>query len=164
MLRVALCVLASVPVLFSLASGAAAMSRPCSWITADELGKALGTPVTQVEDRKNLMTEQPIGCRYHTGNVLKSAALDAYERSSAEDAQQYLTQLTQQAARLPGGNKNPITPVPGIGDEAAEVGHVLYVRKGAIVFSLAVFDGDQTTSPQSFAKAKSLAQAALPRI
>jgi len=164
MLRSLLRILPVLLAVLCCATGALAMSRPCDWLTADELGGALGAKVTEVQDRKNLVTEQPIGCRYKTDHVLKSAALDAYERASPSNAQKYFADLTQQAARLPGGHTGSITPVAGLGDEAANVANVLYVRRGSIVFSLAVFDGQQTTSPQSFAKAKSLAQAALGRM
>lgn len=98
---------------------------------------------------------------------MKFAAVEGWERDGAADAESYFAQLTKNAARVPGNNPpNPITPVAGIGDEAANVANVLYVRKGAVVLSLAVFDSNktQTTTPTGFAKAKALAPLALSRI
>jgi hypothetical protein len=123
--------------------------------------------VSEVQEKKNMVTDKPRGCLYKTGDVMKFAAVDAFERDSAEDAQKYFAQVTKDAARVPGNNPaNPITPVAGIGDEAAGVANVLYVRKGTIVFSLAVFDSNKTptTTPTGFAKAKALAQGALSRL
>lgn len=162
----ALALLAGVAVM--LDTGAAlAMSPPCGWFTQGEISAALGEKVTTVEEKKNMVTEKPRGCLYKTADLLKFASVDGYERDSAEDAQKYFAQLTKNAARGIGNNpSNPITPVAGIGDEAAGVANILYVRKGAIVFSLAVFDSNktQTTTPTGFAKAKTLAQGALSRL
>lgn len=146
---------------------ALAMSPPCGWFTQAEISAALGEKMTTVEEKKNMVTEKPRGCLYKTADLMKFASVDAYERDGAEDAQRYFAQLTKDAARGIGNNPpNPITPVAGIGDEAAGVSNVLYVRKGAIVFSLAVFDSNktQTTTPSGFAKAKTLAQGALSRL
>jgi hypothetical protein len=146
---------------------ALAMSPPCGWFTSAEIAAALGETVSEVQEKKNMVTDKPRGCLYKTGDVMKFAAVDAFERDSAEDAQKYFAQVTKDAARVPGNNPpNPITPVAGIGDEAAGVANVLYVRKGTIVFSLAVFDSNKTptTTPTGFAKAKALAQGALSRL
>lgn len=162
--------LAIVAFLMALATharaSAAGMSRPCGWLTATEVSRALGAKVTAIEDAKNLYTGKPKGCRYKTDYVMRSVAIDAYEGPGVTEAKQYFAMSTQQAARLPGSRDRhaPITPLSGIGDQAADVGNVLYVRKGAVVFSLLVFDNDQTTTPQSFAKAKVLAKAALGRL
>lgn len=146
---------------------ALAMSPPCGWFTPAEIAAALGDKVSEVQEKKNMVTDKPRGCVYKTADVMKFAVVDAFERDSAEDAQKYFAQLTNDAARVPGNNPpNPITPVAGLGDEAAGVGNVLYVRKGAILFSLAVFDtsGVQTTTATGFAKAKALALGALSRL
>ncbi len=149
-------------------STALAMSSPCEWFTQAEISAALGTKVTEVKERKNLFTDKPNGCSWKTDHLLIFAVVEANERASAEEAQKTFAQTIKDAARLPGpGNRTaPITPVAGIGDEAANVANVLYVRKGALVFSLYVFDSKQTqtTTPSGFAKAKSLVQAAWNRI
>jgi hypothetical protein len=159
--------LAAVAALAAGQGTALAMSPPCGWFTPAEIAAALGEKVSEVQEKKNLVTDKPRGCLYKTADVMKFASVDAFERDSADDAQRYFAQLTEDAARVPGNNPpNPITPVAGLGDEAAGVGNVLYVRKGTILFSLAVFDtsGVQTTTPTGFAKAKALAQGALSRL
>jgi hypothetical protein len=146
---------------------AMAMSPPCAWFTEAEIAAALGEKVSELQEKKNMVTDKPRGCIFKTADVMKFASVDAYERDNAADAQTYFAQLTKNAARVPGNNPpNPITPVAGVGDEAANVGNILYVRQGAIVFELAVFDSNktQTTTPTGFAKAKTLAQAALGRL
>jgi hypothetical protein len=146
---------------------AVAMSPPCGWFTKAEIGAALGAAVSELQEKKNMVTDKPRGCIFKTADVMKFVAVDGFERDSADDAQKLFSQLTKDAARVPGNNPpNPITPVAGIGDAAADVGNVLYVRKGAIVFSLAVFDSNkrQTTTPAGLAKAKSLAPSALGRL
>lgn len=152
--------------LISAGRANAAMSRPCGWLTTAEIATALGTPVTAVEDVKNLYTGKPKGCRYKTGFLMRSVAIDAYEAPGVAEAKRYVDTSTHQAARLPGrpGRYAPITPVAGIGDQAANVGNALYVRKGAIVFSLLVFYNDQTTTPESFRKAVALGRLALKRL
>jgi hypothetical protein len=164
-----LCMLPLAAMLYPTNHANAAMSRPCGWLTSDEISAALGAKVTAVEDRKNLMTEKPIGCTYKTADILKSVVLETFERPNPADAQQYFANITKQAARLPGpanvGKSAPITPVAGIGDQAVNVCDVLYVRKGAIVFDLTVFPGTtQTTTPESFKKAEALAKTALGRM
>ena len=146
--------------------GTAIASPPCEWFTRAEIATALGTEVREVKERKNLVTDKPNGCAWKTGDLLIFAVVEANERASDAEAQKTFAQTTMNAARLPGGHSAPITPVSGIGDEAANVGDVLYVRKGALVFSLSVFDSNktQTTTPSGFAKAKALVQAAWSRI
>jgi hypothetical protein len=149
-------------------AAALAMSPPCEWFTQAEISAALGTKVTEVKERKNLFTDKPNGCTWKTDHLLLSVVVEANERASAEEAQKTFAQTTKNAARLPGpGDRTaPITPVSGVGDEAANVADVLYVRKGALVFTLYVFDSKQTqgTTPSGFAKAKALVQAAWNRI
>ena len=148
--------------------GTAIASPPCEWFTRAEISKALGAEVREVKERKNLVTEKPNGCSWKTDNLLLFAVVEANERASAEEAQKTFGQTIKNAARLPGpGDRTaPITPVPGIGDEAANVADVLYVRKGALVFTFYVFDSKetQTTTPSGFTKAKALVQAAWNRI
>jgi len=150
-------------------SHANALSRPCGWLTNDEISGALGAKVTTAEDRKNFATGLPTGCTYKTADILKSVVLEAFERPSPADAQQFFAQTTTQAARLTGpanaGKSAPITPVAGLGDQAANVANVLYVRKGAVVFALTLFPGTtQTTTPEGFKKAQTLAKTALGRM
>lgn len=148
--------------------GAAVAAPPCEWFTRAEISKALGAEVREVKERKNLVTEKPNGCTWKTDSLLLSAVVEANERASAEEAQKTFAQTIKNAARLPGPGERtaPIAPVTGIGDEAANVADVLYVRKGALVFSLYVFDSKetQTTTPTGFAKAKALVQGAWNRI
>jgi hypothetical protein len=156
-----------VAALISSRGTALAMSPPCGWFTKADISAALGEPVTELQEKINMVTEKPRGCIFKTADIMKFASVDAYERDSAADAQKYFAQLTKGAARVPGNNPPaPITPVDGVGDEAANVANVLYVRKGAIVFELAVFDSNKTptTTPTGFAKAKTLAQGALGRL
>ncbi|HWG79984.1 MAG TPA: hypothetical protein VN681_09430 [Stellaceae bacterium] len=147
---------------------ALAMSPPCEWFTQADISAALGAKVTEVKERKNIFTDKPNGCLWRTGDMYVSVLVEANERPSAEEAQKTFTQTIKNAARLPGpGDRTaPITPVSGIGDEAANVADVLYVRKGALVFSLSVVDSNKirTTSPSGFAKAKELVRAAWSRI
>jgi hypothetical protein len=144
---------------------AAAMSTPCSWLTPAEVSAALGAVVSDTEEKRNMYTGKPSGCLYKTADVMRFVVLDAYERASGADAQQFFAQLTERAAQLPGGNKSDIKPVPGLGDEAANVSNVLFVRKGAIVLALTVFaGGTQTTTPEGFEKAKTLIRGAWDRI
>jgi len=149
-------------------SAALAMSPPCDWFTQAEISAALGTKVTEVKERKNIFTDKPNGCLWRTGDLYVSVLVEANERPSAAEAEKTFAQTTKNAARLPGtGNRTaPITPVSGIGDEAANVADVLYIRKGALVFSLSVVDSNKirTTSPSGFAKAKALVQSAWNRI
>lgn len=160
---------AAVLILITMVAGGranATMSRPCGWLTTAEIATALGTPVTAVEDVKNLYTGKPKGCRYKTGYVMRLVAIDAYEAPGVSEAKRYFDTSTHQAARLPGrpGRYAPITPVAGIGDQAVNVGNALYVRKGAIVFSLLVFDNDMTTTPGSFRKAVALGRVVVRRL
>ncbi|HKW52749.1 MAG TPA: hypothetical protein VJO12_03595 [Stellaceae bacterium] len=143
------------------------MLPSCGWFTKTDISAALGEPVTELQEKVNMVTDKPRGCPYKTADVMKFASVDAFERDNAEDAQRYFAQLTKHAARVPGNNPpNPITPVAGLGDETAGVANVLYVRKGTVIFSLAVFDSNKTptTTPTGFAKAKALAQGALSRL
>src|SRR5215469_4597090 len=103
-----------------LMSGSAnAMSRPCGWLTNDEASAAAGAKVTQAEDRKTFQGTFN-GCIYHTANVSRSVLIQAYERPSAADAQQFFDQQLKSAARLPGEygktHSLPVTAVPGVGD------------------------------------------------
>jgi len=147
---------------------ALAMSPPCEWFTPAEISAALGAKVTEVKERKNIFTNKPNGCLWRTDDMYVSVLVEANERASAEEAQKSFAQTIKNAARLPGpGDRTaPVTPVAGIGDEAANVADVLYVRKGAVVISLSVIDSNKvrTTSSSGFAKAKALVQAAWNRI
>src|SRR6185312_10294887 len=121
---------------------ALAMSPPCEWFTPAEISAALGAKVTEVKERKNIFTNKPNGCLWRTDDMYVSVLVEANERASAEEAQKSFAQTIKNAARLPGpGDRTaPVTPVAGIGDEAANVADVLYVRKGAVVISLSVVD------------------------
>ena len=147
---------------------ALAMSPPCDWFTQAEVSTALGAKVTEVKERKNIFTDKPNGCLWRTDDLYVSVLAEANERPNAEEAQKTFSQTVKNAARLPGtGDRTaPITLVSGIGDEAVNVADVLYVRKGALVFSLSVIDSNKvrTTSPSGFAKAKGLVQSAWNRI
>jgi len=148
--------------------GAAVASPPCEWFTQAEVSAALGSKVTEVKERKNIFTDKPNGCLWRTDDMYVSVLVEANERPSAEEGQKTFAQTVKNAARLPGpGDRTaPITPVAGMGDEAVNVADVLYVRKGALVFSLSVVDSNKirTTSPSGFGKAKALVQAAWSRI
>lgn len=162
-LTVALCMTA----MLAGHANAGGMPRPCGWLTGAEVSRALATKVTAIEDVKNLYTGKPTGCRYKTGYLMRSVAIDAYEAPGVTEAKRYFATVTQQAAARFAIGQNPpasITPVSTMGDQAADVRSELYVRKGAIVFWLLVFDNDQTTTPRSLAKAKALANAALGRL
>jgi hypothetical protein len=145
---------------------AAAMSTPCSWLTPAEVSAALGIAVSDAEEKRSMLTGKPSGCLYKTADVMRFVVLDAYERPSEAEARRTFAQLTERAAQLPGGNKSDIKPVPGLGDEAANVSNVLFLRKGAIVLALTVFAGGnaQTTTPEGFEKAKTLIRGAWGRI
>lgn len=144
----------------------AAAMAPCSWLTPAQVATALGTTVSETQEKKNMYTGKPSGCVYSTADIMRFVVLDAYERANDAAAQQLFVQLTERAAELPGGNKSDIMPVQGLGDEAANVSNVLFVRKGEIVIALTVFAGGktQTTTPEGFEKAESLIRGAWDRI
>ena len=144
----------------------ASAMAPCAWLTPAQVAAALGAEVSETQEKKNMYTGKPSGCVYSTEDVMRFVVLDAYERPTDTAAQQLFAQITERAAELPGGNKSDIMPVARLGDEAANVGNVLFVRKGQIVIALTVFAGGktQTTTPEGFAKAESLIRGAWDRI
>src|SRR5205085_1362136 len=153
----------------ALSSAAQAYSRPCTWLTASEVSAATGAKMTETVDAKNPVTGVLHGCAFKTTSVTRGINIDTYERPDTAAAQQFFTQLTKDAARIPGPygetHSNPITPVPGIGDQAASVGNVLYVRKGTNLFSVAIIDSlDQGATVSGFEKAKKLAPMILGRM
>ncbi len=151
-----------------LSGSANAMSRPCGWLTNDEASAAAGAKVTQAEDRKTLQGTFN-GCIFHTGNVSRSVLIQAYERPSTADAQQFFDQQVKIAARLPGEygktHSLPVTAVSGIGDQAADVAAQLFVRKGAVIFIVSISSPlDESQTPAYAQKRKTLATAILGRL
>ena len=91
-----------------------AMSPPCGWFTEAEIAAALREKVSELQEKKNMVTDKPRGCIFKTADVMKFASVDAYERDSAADAQTYFAQLTKNACReagvtssLPSFDSNP---------------------------------------------------------
>jgi len=151
-----------------LSGSANAMSRPCGWLTNDEASAAAAAKVTQAEDRKTLQGSFN-GCLYRTGNISRSVLIEAYERPSAADTQQFFDQQLKSAARLPGEygktHSAPVTAVSGIGDQAADVAAQLFVRKGTVIFVVSISSPlDESQTPASAQKRKTLATAILGRL
>jgi hypothetical protein len=95
------------------------------------------------------------GCIFKTADVMKFAAVEGRERDGAADAESYFAQRTKNAARVP----ETIRPIRSRRSQASATRRRMsptcsmsacpHVRKGAVVFSLAVFDSSttQTTTP-----------------
>jgi hypothetical protein len=66
----------------------AAAMAPCSWLTPAEVSAALGTAVSETQEKKNMYTGKPSGCLFRTADVMRFVVLDAYERASDAEAQQ----------------------------------------------------------------------------
>lgn len=151
------------------ASGSAnAMSRPCGWLTNDEASAAAGAKVTQAEDRKSFQGVLN-GCLYRTGDISRGVLIQAYQRPSVADAQQFFEQQLKIAARLPGEygktHSAPVTAVTGIGDQAADVATQLFVRKGIVIFVVSISSPlDESQTPAYAQKRKALGTAILRRL
>lgn len=151
-----------------LSSSANAMSRPCGWLANDQASAAAGAKVTQAEDRKSFQGSLN-GCFYRTSDISRGVLIQAYERSSAADAQQFFDQQVKNAARLPGEygktHSAPVTAVSGVGDQAADVATQLLVRKGAVIFVVSISSPlDQSQTPAYAQKRKTLAMTILRRL
>lgn len=151
-----------------LSGSANAMSRPCGWLTNDQASAAAGAKVTQADDRKSFQGSLN-GCFYRTGDISRGVLIQAYERPSAADAQQFFDQQLKIAARLPGEygktHSAPVTAVSGVGDQAADVATQLFVRKGTVIFVVSVSSPlDQSQTPSYAQKRKTLATAILSRL
>ena len=95
--------------------------------------------------------------------------IQAYERPSAADGQQFFDQQVKTAARLPGEygktHSAPIMAISGIGDQAADVAAQLFVRKGAVIFVVSISSPlDQSMTPAYAQKRKTLATAIVGRL
>ena len=150
-------------------SAANAYSNPCTWLTADEVSAATGAKMTEKVEAKFPNTGKLHGCGFRTTSLTRGINIETYDRPNFAAAQQFFTQLTKDAARIPGTygltHSNPITPVPGVGDEAAGVGNVLFVRKGGDIFTIGITDSlEQAATASGFEKAKNLAPVIISRM
>jgi hypothetical protein len=159
----------AVAAIFASPAPVKAMSRPCGWLTVEEASAAAGAKAKPGEDRKSLTTGVFNGCVFHTGDISRFVLIEAYARADAADAQKFFDQLTKNAARLPGTygqtHSNPITVVPGVGDQAADVSSQLFVRKDQVVFAVSIATPlDESKTPAYVQKRKTLAAAIVRRL
>ena len=114
-------------------SGGPSLDRPCSFVTAAEMAGLLGTPV-------GTATDERFRCKYVVGRGWLETELMNLELRSARDIFAY--------------NKARGRLVPGVGDQAYQLGATLAAKVGDV---LVVVDGSNVPRPPNDARLKAVA-------
>jgi len=114
-------------------SGGPSLDRPCSFVTAADMAGLLGTPVAAATDER-------FRCKYAVGKGWLETKLMNLELKITRDIFDY--------------NKAHGKPVPGVGDQAYQLGATLAAKVGDV---LVVVDGSNVPRPPNDARLKSIA-------
>jgi hypothetical protein len=117
----------------SRASDGPSLDRPCSFLTAAEMAGLLGTPVASASD-------EHFRCKYAVGKGWLETKLMNLELKMTRDIYDY--------------NKAHGRPMPGVGDQAYQLGATLAAKVGDV---LVVVDGSNVPQPPDDARLKSIA-------
>ena len=109
------------------------LDRPCSFVTAAEMAGLLGTPAVTA-------TDEHFRCKYIIGKGWLETKLMNVELKMTRDIFDY--------------NRVHGKPVPGVGDQAYQVGATLAAKVGDV---LVVVDGSNVPRPPDDARLKAIA-------
>ena len=109
------------------------LDRPCSFVTAAEMAGLLGTPVATA-------TDEHFRCKYVVGKGWLETKLMNLELKMTRDIYDY--------------NRAHGKPMPGVGDQAYQVGATLAAKVGDV---LVVVDGSNAPRPTDDARLKAIA-------
>jgi hypothetical protein len=109
------------------------LDRPCSFVTAAEMAGLLGTPVTTA-------TDEHFRCKYVVGKGWLEIKLMNIELKMTRDIYDY--------------NKAHGKAMPGVGDQAYQLGATLAAKVGDVVV---VVDGSNVPRPPGDARLKAIA-------
>jgi len=109
------------------------LDRPCSFVTAAEMAGLLGTPVSTA-------TDEHFRCKYVVGKGWLETKLMNLELKMTRDIYDY--------------NKAHGRPMPGVGDQAYQLGATLAAKVGDV---LVVVDGSNVPRPPDDAHLKAIA-------
>ena len=109
------------------------LDRPCSFVTAAQMSGLLGTPVATA-------TDEGFRCKYAVGNGWLETKLMNLELKASRDIYDY--------------NKAHGKPVPGVGDQAYQLGATLTAKVGDV---LVVVDGSNVPRLPGDARIKAIA-------
>ena len=109
------------------------LDRPCSFVTAAEMAGLLGTPVASA-------TDEHFRCKYVVGDGWLETKLMNVELKMTRDIYDY--------------NKAHGKLVPGVGDQAYQLGATLSAKVGDVVV---VVDGSNVPRPPGDARIKAIA-------
>jgi hypothetical protein len=114
-------------------SGGPSLDRPCSFVTAAEMAGLLGTPGITA-------TDEHFRCKYVVGKGWLETKLMNVELKMTRDIYDY--------------DKAHGKPVPGVGDQAYQLGATLAAKVGDVVV---VVDGSNAPRPPDNAQLKAIA-------
>ena len=114
-------------------SNGPSLDRPCSFVTAEEMAGLLGTPVVT-------STDEHFRCKYVIGKGWLETKLMNLELKVTRDIYDY--------------NKAHGKPMPGVGDQAYQLGATLAAKVGDV---LVVVDGSNVPRPPDNARLKAIA-------
>ena len=114
-------------------SEAPSLDRPCSFVTATEMAGLLGTPAVTA-------TDEHFRCKYVVGKGWLETKLMNLELKMTRDIYDY--------------NKAHGKPMPGVGDQAYQLGATLAAKVGDV---LVVVDGSNAPRPPNDARLKAIA-------
>ncbi len=117
----------------SRSSDGPSLDRPCSFVTAAEMAGLLGTPVITA-------TDEHFRCKYVVGKGWLETKLMNLELKMTRDIYDY--------------NRAHGKPMPGVGDQAYQVGATLAAKVGDV---LVVVDGSNVPRPPDDARLKAIA-------
>ena len=109
------------------------LDRPCSFVTAGEMAGLLATPVVTA-------TDEHFRCKYAVGKGWLETKLMNLELKMTRDIYDY--------------NKAHGRPMPGVGDQAYQLGATLAAKVGDV---LVVVDGTNVPRPPDDARLKAIA-------
>ena len=109
------------------------LDRPCSFVTAEEMAGLLGTTGVTA-------TDEHFRCKYVVGKGWLETKLMNIELKMTRDIYDY--------------NKAHGKPVPGVGDQAYQLGATLAAKVGDV---LVVVDGSNVSRPPDNARLKAIA-------
>ena len=109
------------------------LDRPCSFATAAQMSTLLGAPVTTA-------TDEHFRCKYAVGTGWLETKLMNLELKATRDIYEY--------------NKAHGRAVPGVGDQAYQLGAALAAKVGDV---LVVVDGSNVPRPPGDARIKAIA-------
>jgi hypothetical protein len=129
---------AAVAALASPCLATAAAPDPCKVVDSADAAKALGAPVTSETTRA---IGNSLSCTYHTSALPRLSVTTVPFSSAAEAKTEFHAMVTSPLTYAP-----PSVDLQGIGDEAHRLGQMVYVRKGATVYTFAVIGPDKDGS------------------